>query len=278
MGLGASPAAIHKQQAEDRKLKDRLLGKGRSGPLEDEGSTVKVDAPPGEATVTEGGPADDSDSDDEDSRSRAISKGKGKADASNSTSARHAPNNPFATKKANLKSTPRKSDAKATKPLFNEPSPTKPLVDGSTAHASESAKSGPSSTQTIAPVSFYPTTDAGARAQESGAALSKNQRKKLRKLEREQETKKRLQEESRKEEEIERAGTLKRAREDEGAEGDAEDVEMEAEGRTQSEPPTEADVEAGQGAQESQRKKKKKRKGKGKGSGESTAAPPLLNL
>ncbi|GAA6011984.1 hypothetical protein JCM11491_000125 [Sporobolomyces phaffii] len=275
MGLGAQPAAIHKQQAEDRKLKERLLGKGRNGTFGDEGSTVKaVDA------SKSGDDASGSDSDDEDSRSRVISKGKGKAKATavdplstGSNGVKHAANNPFVTTTKKTKiaaaspsATPRKASTNAP-PLFNDPSPSKP-----TSAAPESTSAAPtssSSTRTIAPVSFYSkSTDKS----EPAGTLSKNQRKKLRKQEREQENKNRLIGESRAEEEAERKKASKRPRDENG---DDEDVEMGPPDAEAVEPVSNPSTGDATGADP--KKKKKKRKGKGKG-GDSTLAQPLLNL
>ncbi|GAA5893594.1 uncharacterized protein JCM6883_003573 [Sporobolomyces salmoneus] len=280
MGLGASPAVIHKQQAEDRKLKERLLGKSRNGSLGDEGSTVKVDA--SKTNIKENGQDEavsESDSDEEDSRSRVISKGKGKMDTSTSTNGvKHAPNNPFVTQKnGRTTTTPRKPDAAST-PLFNDPSPSKPSPSKSSAQPETATTSAPISNRKIAPGSFYANKDtANKPAAEAGAGLSKNQRKKLRKQEREEENKKRLQEESRKEEESERNGSVKRAREEEENGGEKEDVEMETEETHETNGEDESTPKVTQnGVNDGQKKKKKKRKGKA--AIDSTTAPPLLNL
>ncbi|GAA5874645.1 hypothetical protein JCM16303_002936 [Sporobolomyces ruberrimus] len=281
MGLGAQPAAIHKQQAEDRKLKERLLGKGRNGSLGDEGSTVRVSE---EQNGRDEG-ASESDSDDEDSRSRVISKGKGKATANGPTTVangtKHASNNPFVTQKK-ASATPQEPDS--TPRLFNDPSPSKPSpskpLPTATPAANESTDASSSSNRTIAPVSFDPK-DAETSA---SSGLSKNQRKKQRKQEREQEHKQKLVAESRKEEEMERNKSLKRSRpEEEDGEEEREaineDVDMDAEGPKDTEGSSKAaarTITEVTGVAES-KKKKKKRKGKGKG-GESDTTPQLLNL
>ncbi|GAA5990811.1 hypothetical protein JCM5350_005123, partial [Sporobolomyces pararoseus] len=271
MGLGASPALVHKQQAEDRKLKERLIGKGRNGSLGDEGSNVKLNETRQGADAQETREASESESDEEDSRSKSIGKGKGKPEASSSSVVKHAPNNPFVTQKTTQKSNPRKSDA-ARPPLFNDPSPSKPSPSNTVPIASPSseADSTKTSTKKIAPMSFYSSKTAtmSSTPASEGVGLSKNQRKKLRKLERDQENKKRLQEESRKEEELERNGGVKRAREEEEeaelGQGDG-DVEMETGEKQETTTTSTADKGVNGDGSDSQRKKKKKRKGKGKG-------------
>ncbi|GAA6064265.1 hypothetical protein JCM10212_002592 [Sporobolomyces blumeae] len=288
MGLGAQPAAIHKQQAEDRRLKDRLLGRGRQS-IGDDGAVVK-----GKPENPDDGASSESD-DDEDSRSRAIGKGKAKSAtaATNgvASTTEHAPNNPFVIPKSNptpekQASTPKKA-TKTAPPLFNDPSPVKASAAPSSSEPVESSKAT-SSSRTIAPVSFYKDTPAPASAS-SAAGLSKNQRKKLRKQEREAEIKQRMIEESRKEEESERK-KLKRSRGDddderreeedrESGEQDGDDVEM-----------AETDIPAGSAGNvdtlddgedtvETKNSKKKKKKRKGKGGNNGPAEPaPLLNL
>ncbi|GAA5858147.1 hypothetical protein JCM1840_001060 [Sporobolomyces johnsonii] len=211
LGLGAKPAALHKQQAEDRKMRDRLLGRGKKTALGDEGTVVKAIS--GAAGQDEASESED----EEDSRSRAVGKGKVKSNGL-LPSTTNAPNNPFVLKKSTTSAgpssaTPQKSSAQ---PLFNSPSPTKPSPAPSTAaSSSKPTKAAPA----IAPVSFY-TAIPSSSTDTLTPALSKNQRKKLRKQERELELKQQREAESRKEEELER----KRAREDAG-EADDQDGE-----------------------------------------------------
>ncbi|GAA5841881.1 hypothetical protein JCM5353_001177 [Sporobolomyces roseus] len=278
MGLGAQPALIHKQQAEDRKLKERLLGKGRKS-LGDEGSTVasvvgNKDGAEGEASESE---------DEEDSRSRVIAKGKGKSNGTTSVPVKNAPNNPFITntkKTTPATSTPQK---KPETPLFNDPSPSKPSPAKPSPSSSKSATTGPESSKstfsnrTIAPVSFYPK-DAPSSAP-APTTFSKNQRKKLRKQEREQEVKEKLQAESRQEEEAERKG-MKRSREEDGEENEGENVKANETEESQDVEmgAVERSIPSGNGeVNGAGPKKKKKKKGKG-GKGTATEAPPLLNL
>ncbi|GAA5965129.1 hypothetical protein JCM21900_003659 [Sporobolomyces salmonicolor] len=211
LGLGAKPAALHKQQAEDRKMRDRLLGRGKKAALGDEGSVVK--AVSGALKQDEASGSED----EEDSRSRAVGKGKAKSNGL-LPSTTNAPNNPFVLKKTTtsagpLSATPQKASAQ---PLFNSPSPIKLSPAPSTAaSSSKPTKAAPA----IAPVSFY-TAIPSSSTNTPPPTLSKNQRKKLRKQERELELKQQREAESRKEEELER----KRAREDAG-EADDQDGE-----------------------------------------------------
>jgi len=281
MGLGANPTAIHKQQAEDRKLKERLLGKGRNGSLGDDGSSVKGTDAKSPGVDGDGGGASESDSDEEDSRSRVIGKGKGKLETPTVTNGtKQAVNNPFVTKK-NGNSTPQKPSLPA---LFNDPSPSKPSpaksLPADSISTVDTTKPTPSTTKKIAPLSFY--ASASTTAPSEAAGLSKNQRKKLRKLEREKEIKEKLQAESRKEEEMERNGGLKRSREEEADEKEDEIEKGDEDGEMRTE-----DIEgvdktdtAGQNGNDTHKKKKKKRKGKGKGAAGDSSAPatPLLNL
>ncbi|BGP55774.1 hypothetical protein JCM8202_005661 [Rhodotorula sphaerocarpa] len=299
LGLGAQPAAAHKQLAEDRKIKNRLLGKHRAS-LGDEGSVVKsLNAESSRAGGAGGGSSED---DEEDSRAGAIGKGKGKAAALQGTRKDYA--NPFVIPKPGA-ATPSKSNVHAAanlggKALFNDPSPVKPAPASSAGAASSERKS------LVAASAFYGDSSAAASADKSATngtagpngSLTKNQRKKERLREKAAALKRQREEESRQEEEIERR---KRSRvEGDGNEGADDDAvagtgrpeagsgqangddeaasadEAMAEGiEAASEPPSPTKAGDAGGASPSKRRKKKKKAG---ANGAGTAAGPLLNL
>jgi len=284
LGLGAQPASLHKQLAEDRKIASRLL-RGRNLALGDDGSHVATTS----ATASAGDERGDrsSSSDDDESRSRAVGKGKARAPAASS--------NPFVlpstatSSKSKLNGTP----AKAHQPLFNEPSPAKPSPSASTSTSTGSLMAPIASSS-----SFYtpPSTSTAvpSTATTSGAPLTKNQRKKERERLKREDERRRREEESRAAALAEEGGAQgsdaalgrKRARgEDEAPAGEDEREgeggmdEDEARSRTAS--PAKAGGAAGEGGDASpkkRRKKKKRKSGEGAGAREGAGAPPLLNL
>ncbi|KAJ8294088.1 hypothetical protein OF846_002663 [Rhodotorula toruloides] len=274
LGLGAQPASQNKQLAEDRKLKQRLMGKARMS-MGDDGPEVKATLPAGKGIE---GDLDDEE-DEEDSRAKTVGKGKGKAGASGYT-------NPFvipAKKKeppTSSKATPSKtagpsSPSQSKSNLFNDPSPVKSAPSTSTS----------ATKPLVAATSFYgPSTSTTAAI---GQPLSKNQRKKLREREKQAQRKRQLEEESRKEAEGEVAEerSPKRAKvELDGAKDEQEDAaDGEADASMASaDPPTplkEGVVATcgGDSPSKKKRRKKKKKSGTADGAGGGNAAP-LLNL
>uniref|UniRef100_A0A0K3CSP8 BY PROTMAP: gi/342321161/gb/EGU13096.1/ Proteophosphoglycan 5 [Rhodotorula glutinis ATCC 204091] n=1 Tax=Rhodotorula toruloides TaxID=5286 RepID=A0A0K3CSP8_RHOTO len=274
LGLGAQPASQNKQLAEDRKLKQRLMGKSRMS-IGDDGSEVKATLSAGKGVE---GDLDDDEEDEEDSRAKTVGKGKGKAGATGYT-------NPFvipAKKNAATpaRATPSKtagpsSSSSSKSKLFNDPSPVKPAPSTSTTTAKP----------LVAATSFYgPSTSAPAA---NGQPLSKNQRKKLREREKQAQRKRQLEEESRKEAEGEAAGERppKRAKVEVDGAKDERDVAADGEAdasMASADPPTpskEAVAATGGGDTPSKKKrrKKKKKSGAADGAGGGNAAP-LLNL
>ncbi|POY74572.1 hypothetical protein BMF94_2333 [Rhodotorula taiwanensis] len=209
LGLGATVASAHKQLAEDRKIRNQLLGKKRPA-MGDAGSNVKSLTM---ATNGGSGGGDDDDDDEEESRSKAVGKGKGKANA--------APNGLHGTKKDYSnpfvipKATPSEPTAKAAvhaaadtggKALFNDPSPAKPAASSATI-ANKSDKR-----PLVAASAFYGgSAAADPAASASSTALTKNQRKKERQREKAAQLKRQREEESR-QEELAEQDRAKRAR------------------------------------------------------------------
>ncbi|BGP32188.1 hypothetical protein JCM10296v2_003968 [Rhodotorula toruloides] len=276
LGLGAQPASQNKQLAEDRKLKQRLMGKSRMS-MSDDGSVVKATLSAGKGVE---GDLDDDEEDEEDSRAKTVGKGEGKAGATGYT-------NPFvipAKKDAPTpaKATPSKtagpsSPSSSKSKLFNEPSPVKPAPSASTS----------TTKPLVAATSFYgPSASAPAV---NGQPLSKNQRKKLREREKQAQRKRQLEEESRKEAEGEAAEerSPKRAKvELDGAKDEREDgADGEADtSMASADPPMpskEAVAGTGEGDTLSKKKRRKKKKksgaADGAGGGGGNAAP-LLEL
>ncbi|BGP40126.1 hypothetical protein JCM10450v2_004104 [Rhodotorula kratochvilovae] len=270
LGLGAQPASLHKQQAEDRKLASRLL-RGRTTALGDEGANV-TPAPAEDAAAS-------SSDDDEDSRSRAV--GKGKARAASAVTGASAYANPFVmpstSKKAAANGTPVKPAA--PKQLFNDPSPVKP------------SPSAAASTSTARPAGLMAPIAASSAYAANGAPpqpLTKNQRKKERERLKKEEERRRREEESRAEAEREEgpggaASARKRAREEEdsaggeGAQEEEGDAQEDADVSMASAPPSPAKAEGAAGADSPGKKKRRKKKKKNGGQGGEDAAP-LLNL
>ncbi|BGP24759.1 proteophosphoglycan 5 [Rhodotorula toruloides] len=271
LGLGAQPASQNKQLAEDRKLKQRLIGKSRLS-MGDDGSKVKAVLSAGK------GVEGDLDDDEEDSRAKTVGKGKGKAGASGYMNpfvipARkkdpHTPANATASKSFDPSSP---SSSKST--LFNNPSPVKPTASPSTSTAKP----------LVATNSFYsPSTSTTAA---NGQPLSKNQRKKLREREKQAQRKRLLEEESRREAdgEGEEQRASKRAKVEVEHAKDEEDggVDGEADASvTTADPPSPLKEGAiGNGGDDSPSKKKRRKKKKssaanGTGGGSEV---PLLNL
>lgn len=251
LGLGASPAAYHAQQAEDRKLAKQLgINKRSATAMGDAGSELREVAVPAAAKEENG--VEESDSDEAESRSRAV-KGKGKATAvdrevfssglpkkakkNKAKKASDAPNNlflPAASSSSASLSGPSgshstsagvTSTSSTTQPASSSsfpPASLKRRAPSDSFASTSSSASAPtpssSSTSTLAP----PSTATGTlyTAPTSAAALaglSKNQRKKLRDKERTDALKRQREEESRREAEAEAeaeggAGLAKRAR------------------------------------------------------------------
>ncbi|GAA6034145.1 hypothetical protein JCM8097_000718 [Rhodosporidiobolus ruineniae] len=317
LGLGASPAAVHQQRAEDRKLAKQL---GVALPSSSTyGSTSTPAATSKAGTGAEGDVEADEESseDEEESRTRAVGKGKtkavngfngamanGKGKGAAWKAAKQAPNNPFVLHGTSSSSTSTPAKATSTsasaspsattngtssKPLFNAPSPSKPSASSSSSAPPAAASSSSASVAKpgLSSSAFYsPTID-----KPDLCTLSKNQRKKLREKEAKLALKRQAEEESRAEHEGALSGTgAKRARTDEPAreEADQEMGEPEGEAPEADGEPTEgsaspekgdaAGAEGGEaGAAKKRKKKKRKSKGGANGAGEG-AGEPLLNL
>ncbi|GAA5845458.1 hypothetical protein JCM9279_003039 [Rhodotorula babjevae] len=291
LGLGAQPASLHKQLAEDRKIASRLL-RGRNLALGDEGSNVATASSAPVAGGEDGEQSSSSDDDDE-SRSRAVGKGKARASA--------ASTNPFVLPSTTNKPKTNGTPAKATRPLFNDPSPAKPSPSTSTSTgslmtpvaSSSSFYTPPSTTSSTAAAAAATSTTNGA------AGLTKNQRKKERERLKREDERRRREEESRAAALEEEGGAVgsddkqgrKRAR---GEDGEAPTGEDEVDGevdedvaRSRTASPAKAGGAVGEGGEASpkkRRKKKKRKGGEGAGAGagaagpEGAGAPPLLNL
>ena len=299
LGLGAQPAAAHKQLAEDRKIKNRLLGKNPRA-LGDEGAVVKLQNGNRDAADASG-----SDDDEEESRAGAIGK-KGKG-TSNGTQNKKDYINPFLLPKAKP-STPLKSDIHAAadvggKALFNAPSPAKPAPLARASPQSSASTSISKAAPLVAASAFY--GGGGGHDGAAGAQLTKNQRKKERQREKAAALKRQREEESRLEEETEQRKRIKTGDTVQGkrsADGNDElaDANMDATehgvetlrassgsndddggealspNRSQADSATAA---AGGASSPGKRKKKKKKASFGAGSGSGAVAEgPLLNL
>ncbi|BGP16336.1 hypothetical protein JCM10213_004877 [Rhodosporidiobolus nylandii] len=278
LGLGASPAALHQQQAEDRALA-KQLGINKARALGDEGSTVRATSTPG--TGVEGAMDEDEEEeseDEEESRAKAVL-----------SKARMAPNNPFmlpsssattngagkkGKKAAKSSLSAPASPPSAGKPLFNAPSPAKPSASSSSTPApAAKAKNG-----ALTANAFYsPSPSTSAPSLEG---LTKNQRKKLRDKQKAESAKRAREEESQREAQAEagREGeaaeqpepAAKKARLEEAEGGDAEMHDA------PSAPVSPAKSAAG-GEGEGEKKKKKKKR-KSKGGAQASGEEPVLNL
>ncbi|GAA5821232.1 hypothetical protein JCM3770_006886 [Rhodotorula araucariae] len=271
LGLGAQPASLHKQQAEDRKLASRLL-RGRTSALGDDGANVAL------ATPQDTDDASSSD-DDQDSRARAVGKGKARA-ASASASA-----NPFVLSTAATRATPNGTPKRtpAPKQLFNDPSPVKPSPSPATASTSTSI-SAARPAGLMAPIAA-----ASAYAANGGAPLTKNQRKKERERLKRDEERRRREDESRAEaaDDEGRGGVTsprKRVREDgqdgvgiDGGRDEDGDAPEDADVSMASAPPSPTKAAGAEGTDSPGKKKRRKKKKKNGGQG-GEALPPLLNL
>ncbi|TNY19448.1 hypothetical protein DMC30DRAFT_303619 [Rhodotorula diobovata] len=292
LGLGAQPASLHKQLAEDRKIAARLL-RGRPTSIGDEGANVRV-RDDKEGAERGASSEEEDDDDDEESRSRAVGK-KARSGAGSGYA------NPFVM--PNGKGTPVKAGKAGAKagapPLFNDPSPAKPSPSSSAPSTSASGLMAPIKASS----SFYSgATSATANGTTAAAGapalqgLTKNQRKKERERLRRDEERRRREEESRAEAEAEvengeaSGAGQKRAR-DEGGDGDDADVadgdasmadDASASAPASPSRASEAGKGAGSDSPKKRRKKKKKKGGEGAaaagGGGAGAGDAPLLNL
>ncbi|GAA6003851.1 uncharacterized protein JCM10292_003414 [Rhodotorula paludigena] len=279
LGLGAQPAAAQKQFLEDRKLKNRLLGK--SAAYADEGASVRAVSTPGQGTSGDLDAGESDDDDEEDSRASAV----GKKPLANGVSARNAYANPFVIPPKAGPSTPAKQAGATGKALFNDPSPAK-------ASSSSAATTSGSASKPLlgAPAAgaFYGD---GAAPSTSAAPSTKNKRKKERERVKRAEEQRAREEESRREEqaaagqEVDESLSRKRARENE--DGEAEDGEAAEEGERDdadtagpSGAPSAEKVNGTAGGDSPGKKKRRKKKKKGSTSGASAgpAGGALLNL
>ncbi|GAA5875668.1 hypothetical protein JCM3774_002576 [Rhodotorula dairenensis] len=308
LGLGAQPAAAHKQLAEDRKIKNRLLGKNRQS-FGDEGANVKSQN--GMMRTSHDDRDDDHDDDEEESRAGAIGKSRNKSKAAVSAGPKKDYINPFLLPKATL-SDPAKSDVHVAanaggKALFHELSPArKPAPDplwSTSSQQTASTRKAP----LVAAAAFY---DSGAaagpdaaplEAGASGAQLTKNQRKKERQREKLAALKRQREDESRQEEEAElrkrsktdgkgsRRGDddasadpdddVDRRDEENDSAGDVSMASLTAHSDNGPRPGQLQPSDVGEAtASPAKRRKKKKKKAQAAGAGTATEEKPLLNL
>ena len=169
--------ALHLQQAEENKLRQRLLskGKGNKRGAEEEEQRASASGSTANGASNEAG----SDDEEEDSRSKAF---KAKINGV-------APSNGIGGSKASGASTYLSTPKKATssKPLFNPLTPSQPAP--STSALPMAASPHNKVKKEIAPISLSGTASSTASSTDPAAPLSKNKRKKERERERAEATK-----------------------------------------------------------------------------------------